>query len=48
MALSRTWCCRCVGGFTYLIKYGKAKSGNQRYICKLCKKTRVENYTYEV
>jgi insertion element IS1 protein InsB len=29
------------------LKYGKTKSGNQRYICKLCKKTRVENYTYQ-
>jgi IS1 family transposase len=30
-----------------MIKYGKTKSGNQRYICKLCKKTRVKNYTYQ-
>jgi len=30
-----------------MIKYGKTKSGNQRYICKLCRKTRVENYTYQ-
>jgi insertion element IS1 protein InsB len=47
MTLRRTWCCRCVGEFTCMIKYGKTKSGNQRYICKLCKKTRVENYTYQ-
>lgn len=47
MTLSKTWCCRCVGGITCMIKYGKTKSGNQRYICKLCKKTRVENYTYQ-
>ncbi len=46
MALNRTWCCRCVGEIKCMIKYGKTKSGNQRYICKLCKKTRVENYIY--
>lgn len=40
-------CCRCVGEITNMIKYGKTKSGNQRYICKLCKKTRVENYIYQ-
>nr|WP_311202620.1 IS1 family transposase [Flavobacterium soyae] len=47
MALNSTWCCRCVGEIKYMIKYGKTKSGNQRYICKLCKKTRVENYNYQ-
>ncbi|MFV8344042.1 hypothetical protein [Flavobacterium sp. XS2P39] len=47
MALSETSCCRCVGGITFMTKYGKTKSGNQRYICKLCKKTRVENYIYQ-
>lgn len=47
MALNRTWCCRCVGEINSMIKYGKTKSGNQRYICKLCKKTRVENYNYQ-
>ncbi len=47
MALNRTWCCTCVGEITFMIKYGKTKSGNQRYICKLCKKTRVENYIYQ-
>ncbi len=30
-----------------MIKYGKSKSGNQRYICKLCNKTRVGNYIYK-
>ena len=30
-----------------MIKHSKTKSGNQRYICKLCKKTRVENYAYQ-
>jgi IS1 family transposase len=29
-----------------MIKYGKTKSGAQRYICKLCRKTRVESYIY--
>lgn len=47
MALSKTSCCRCVGEITFMIKYGKTKSGNQRYICKLCKKTKVDNYTYQ-
>lgn len=47
MALNKTWCCRCVGEINSMIKWGKTKSGNQRYICKLCKKTRVENYNYQ-
>lgn len=47
MALNKTWCCRCVGENNSMIKYGKTKSGNQRYSCKLCKKTRVENYNYQ-
>ena len=47
MALNRTWCSRCVGEIKSMMKYGKTKSGNQRYICKLCKKTRVENYNYQ-
>lgn len=47
MALNRTCCNRCVGEINWMIKYGKTKSGNQRYICKLCKKTRVENYNYQ-
>lgn len=47
MALNKTWCCRCVGETNSMIKYGKTKSGNQRYSCKLCKKTRVENYNYQ-
>ena len=47
MGSNQTWCCRCVGEIRNMIKYGKTKSGNQRYICKLCRKTRVENYTYQ-
>lgn len=30
-----------------MVKYGKTKSGKQRFICKNCKKTQVENYTYQ-
>ncbi|WP_449404109.1 IS1/IS1595 family N-terminal zinc-binding domain-containing protein [Flavobacterium seoulense] len=30
-----------------MIKYGKTKFGNQRYICRKCGKTRVENYIYQ-
>lgn len=30
-----------------MVKYGKAKSGKQRFICKNCKKTQVENYSYQ-
>ncbi len=47
MGLKQTRCYRCVGEIKNMIKYGKTKSGNQRYICKLCRKTRVENYTYQ-
>lgn len=42
-----TWCFTCVGEIRNMIKYGKTKAGNQRYICKHCKKTRVENYAYQ-
>jgi insertion element IS1 protein InsB len=47
MTLSETSCFKCVGICGTMIKYGKTKSGNQRYICKLCNKTRVENYIYK-
>lgn len=46
MESDQTRCCRCVGAIRKMIKYGKTKSGNQRYICKACGKTRVENYAY--
>lgn len=46
MSLNRTRCYRCVGDIKNMIKYEKTKSANQRYICQLCSKTRVENYTY--
>lgn len=47
MTLNETSCYRCVGGIRFMIKYDKTKSGNQRYSCKQCKKTRVENYAYQ-
>ncbi|WP_310283639.1 IS1 family transposase [Flavobacterium piscis] len=47
MGSNQTWCIRCVGEIRNMIKYGKTKSGVQRYICKLCRKTRVENYAYQ-
>lgn len=37
---------RCVGDIQKMIKYGKTKSGSQRYICRACGKTRVGNYGY--
>lgn len=46
MALEAISCSKCVGVCMTMIKYGKTKSGNQRYICKLCSKTRVANYIY--
>lgn len=46
MGSNQTKCYRCVGDIRNMIKYGKTKSGNQRYICRACGKTRVENYTY--
>jgi len=30
-----------------MVKNGKTKSGKQRYICKNCKRTEVETYTYK-
>lgn len=47
MALIETKCIRCVDDCVGFVKFGKTKSGNQRYICKLCKKTRVKNYNYQ-
>lgn len=46
MESNQTRCYRCVGDIRKMIKYGKTKSGNQRYICTACGKTRVENYAY--
>ncbi|QSW88416.1 IS1 family transposase [Flavobacterium endoglycinae] len=46
MSSNQTRCYRCVGDIRKMIKYGKTKSGNQRYICRACGKTRVENYAY--
>jgi insertion element IS1 protein InsB len=46
MGSNQTKCYRCVGDIRNMIKYGKTKSGNQRYICRACGKTRVENYAY--
>ncbi|OUL60306.1 IS1 family transposase [Flavobacterium sp. AJR] len=46
MESNQTRCYRCVGDIRNMIKYGKTKSGNQRYICRACGKTRVKNYAY--
>ena len=46
MSSNQTRCYRCVGDIRKMIKYGKTKSGNQRYICRVFRKTRVENYIY--
>ena len=47
MALNETKCIRCVDGCIGLVKFGKTNSRTQRYVCKLCGKTRVGNYTYQ-
>ena len=47
MSLNQTRCYRCVGDIRKMIKYGKTKAGNQRYICRVCGKTRVKNYAYQ-
>lgn len=39
-------CFRCVDDKNLMLKNGKTRSGKQRYLCKICKATRVENYTY--
>lgn len=44
MESNQTRCYRCVGDIRKMIKYGKTKSGSQRYICRACGKTRVKNY----
>ena len=46
MSLNGSSCIKCVGGCVTMIKYGKTKSGNQRYFCTTCSKTKVENYIY--
>lgn len=47
MSSNQTRCNRCVDEIRKMIKFGKTKSGNQRYICKLSRKTTVENYRYQ-
>ncbi|TPD73661.1 IS1 family transposase [Flavobacterium microcysteis] len=47
MAFKPSSCTRCVGDCVKIIKYGKTKSGNQRFICKICGKTKVEKYIYK-
>lgn len=40
-------CFRCVDAKNDMVKNGKTKSGKQRYICKNCGRTQVEEYTYQ-
>lgn len=47
MESNQSRCYRCVGDIQKMIKYGKTKSGSQRYICTICGKTKVEKYTYQ-
>lgn len=46
MGLETSSCTKCVGGCKTLIKYGKTKTGTQRYLCKKCGKTKVASYLY--
>ena len=53
MLNSNTSCIKCVDGITTciycsgkLVKNGFSKAKKQRYKCKRCNKTIVENYTY--
>lgn len=51
MMLHESSCFKCVGICSAcnqrMIKYGTTKSGNQRYYCKSCKKTKVCHYLYK-
>ncbi|MFB9076179.1 IS1 family transposase [Flavobacterium procerum] len=47
MESNQTRCYRCIGDIRKMIKYGKTRSSSQRYICRVCGKTRVENYRYQ-
>jgi insertion element IS1 protein InsB len=47
MVLNGNSCSKCVGGQKGMIKHGKTKSGNQRYICRNCHRTTVVNYIYK-
>lgn len=44
MASIAITCINCVDGINSMIKNGKTSYGKQRFICKTCKKSRVENY----
>jgi len=46
MALNAIRCFRCVDERNSMVKNGKTPSGKQRFICKNCKKSRVESYSY--
>lgn len=39
-------CFRCVDERNLMVRNGKILSGKKRYLCKICKATRVESYTY--
>ena len=47
MALNTIRCFRCVDDErNSMVKNGKTLAGKQRFICKNCKKSRVESYSY--
>jgi len=50
MQMKFTRCTQCVGALfccgVKCIRYGKSRNGNQRYLCKNCRSTRVEKYKY--
>lgn len=46
MTLKAIKCFKCVDGKNLMVKNGKTLSGKQRYLCKNCKTTKVDEYTY--
>jgi len=40
-------CYKCVDDENSMVKNGKTPYGKQRFICKNCKTSRVENYIYK-
>jgi insertion element IS1 protein InsB len=51
MSLNESSCSKCVGQCNVcggkMIKYGRTKSGNQRFMCTLCHKSKVRTYIYK-
>lgn len=47
MKLKKISCSKCVGNNTKIIRFGKTKSGKQRFQCTYCRATYLSEYSYQ-